>query len=104
MHIKFISESCRDKWDYLFTSYEIIIDDEQFMFFQECDVTAAPEDNTLDRNFSDVYRIPELIEKVVDAINSGETITYETEKLATRAIVKEPEGTITYETVENHEL
>ena len=48
---------------------EILIDGETV--FSVCN--AEPEDNTLSRNFSDCYNIPELLERAFLAGKNGET-------------------------------
>jgi hypothetical protein len=55
------------------SSFEVKIDGEKFLSVYDDD----PEDSNLSRSFNDVYKIPELLEKVVQAVRDGEKIIFE---------------------------
>lgn len=72
MKIEFISSS--EKWsenhDYR-NFYKVMINDKVFMNFHD----GEPEDSNLCRDFSDVYKIGELIELISKTAKSNEEIT-----------------------------
>ena len=53
--------------------YVIEIDDKKIFSVSD----GEPEDSNLSRDFSDVYSIPELMQKAYDAGKRGEEITFE---------------------------
>lgn len=48
----------------------IRVNGKDFMSFYD----GEPEDNTLSRNFSDIFRIEELINNVIEALKDGELV------------------------------
>jgi len=60
MKIKIITQI--DKEDY-YNAMQIIIDDEEVFHVYD----GEPEDSNLSRNFNDVYKIPDLLQKAYNA-------------------------------------
>lgn len=77
MTIEFISASdtWREEHDYR-EFFTVIIDGKDFMDFYDDE----PEDSNLCRSFSDVFRIPALVHKVIEAVKAGEEIVIKEKK------------------------
>ena len=67
-----VTERVDFEWGY--EELEIVINDNTKFKVGSYD---APEDNTLSRNFSDCYDIPELLRKAYDAGRNGEKFEIE---------------------------
>ena len=74
MKIEFISssESWSDEHDYR-QFFNVIINGERFISCYDDE----PEDSNLCRSFSDVFRIPALVKKIIEAMKNGEEIIIE---------------------------
>lgn len=73
MNIEFISsnDNFQESHDYR-SFFGVKVDGEKFMFFLD----GEPEDANLGRDFSDIYKLPALLSKVVAAAQSGESIKF----------------------------
>lgn len=70
MRIKIISSS-QEFYNKNYRNFlSVVVDDLEVMSF----VDGEPEDNTLDRNFSDCYRIADLIKSVAKWAKEGEDV------------------------------
>jgi len=67
--IRTISEEDLPDYDYQ-DSFEIEIDNDRVFLVEE----GEPEDNSLSRNFSDVYKLDEILKKVYEAGKSGKEL------------------------------
>lgn len=63
----------REEWGDCRQYYAIYINDECAISFHD----GEPEDNNLMRNFSDVYKIVELMKDVYEAGRKGEILEFE---------------------------